>query len=76
MKCPYCGKEEFVTGKQGTAYAGIAVSLLKERAVYHEICVSCGTILFDPMGRILKSSVKPIKREQCSHNKTGQAGGR
>ena len=39
MKCPYCGKEEFVTGKQGAAYAGITISLLKERAVYHEICV-------------------------------------
>lgn len=45
MKCPYCGKEEFVTGKQGAAYAGITVSLLKERAVYHEICVNCGTIV-------------------------------
>ena len=39
MKCPYCGKEEFVTGKQGVAYAGITVSLLKSKAVYHEICV-------------------------------------
>lgn len=45
MKCPYCGKEEFVTGKQGAAYAGITVSVLKNRAVYHEICVNCGTIV-------------------------------
>lgn len=37
MKCPYCGKEKFVTGKQGAAYAGITVSVLKSRAVYHEI---------------------------------------
>lgn len=44
MKCPYCGKEEFITGKQSAAYAGITISLLKERAVYHEICVNCGTI--------------------------------
>ena len=45
MKCPYCGKEEFVTGKQGAAYSGITVSLLKQRAVYHEIFVNCGTIV-------------------------------
>ena len=45
MKCPYCGKEVFVTGKQGAAYSGITVSLLKQRAVYHEICVNCGTIV-------------------------------
>lgn len=44
MKCPYCGQEEFVTGKQGIAYAGITVSFLKEKAVYYEICVNCGTI--------------------------------
>ena len=31
-------KEEFVTGKQGAAYAGISVSVLKSRAVYHEVC--------------------------------------
>ncbi len=45
MKCPYCGREEFVTGKQGAAYAGISVSVLKSRAVYHEICLHCGTIV-------------------------------
>ena len=45
MKCPYCGREEFVTGKQGAAYAGFSVSVLKSRAVYHEICLHCGTIV-------------------------------
>jgi len=45
MKCPYCGKEEFVTGKQGTAYAGVKISALKQRALYFEICINCGTII-------------------------------
>lgn len=45
MKCPCCGKEEFVTGKQGMAYAGVKISSLKERALYHEICVNCGTVV-------------------------------
>ena len=55
MKCPYCGK-------QGVAYAGITVSLLKERAVYHEICVNCGTIARS----YVKNPEKLRKRERIS----------
>ena len=48
MKCPYCGKEEFVTGKQ------------KSKAVYHEICVNCGTIV--------RSYVKNPENLRKAHN--------
>ena len=60
MKCPYCGKEEFVTGKQGAVYAGVKNSVLKERALYHEICVNCGTVV--------RSYVKnPEKLQKSEH---------
>ena len=40
MKCPYCGKEKFVTGKQGAAYAGITVSR-NLRKLWHDCAVLC-----------------------------------
>ncbi len=56
-KCPYCGKEEFVEGKQ-EGYASIApankILTLKSQALYHLICPNCGAIV--------KSYVKEPKK--------------
>ncbi len=56
-KCPYCGKEEFVEGKQ-EGYASIApankVLTFKSQVLYHLICLNCGAIV--------KSYVKEPKK--------------
>lgn len=56
-KCPYCGKEEFVEGKQ-EGYASIApankVLTFKSQTLYHLICLNCGAIV--------KSYVKEPKK--------------
>ena len=41
MKCPYCGKEKFVTGKQGVSFekqSGISRNL---RKLWHDCAVLC-----------------------------------
>lgn len=47
-KCPYCGKQEFVEGKQ-EGYANIApankVWTFKSQTLYHLICLNCGAIV-------------------------------
>ncbi len=56
-KCPYCGKEELVEGKQ-EGYASIApankVLTFKSQTLYHLICLNCGAIV--------KSYVKEPKK--------------
>lgn len=45
--CPYCGCKKTVTGVQ-SGYACIRpdkVFTLKSQALYHEICLDCGTVL-------------------------------
>ena len=47
-KCPYCGGEEFVEGKQdGYAAVGPANKTLtfKSQRLYHKICLKCGTVV-------------------------------
>ncbi len=56
-KCPYCGKQEFVEGKQ-EGYAIIVpvnkIFTLKSQILYHLICLNCGAIV--------KSYVKDPKK--------------
>ena len=47
-KCPYCGGQEFVVGKQeGYATVSPADKFLtfRSQALYHKICRSCGTVV-------------------------------
>ncbi len=47
LKCPFCGKEKFVEGRQD-GYATIGPNkmfTLKGQAVYFVICLECGTIV-------------------------------
>ena len=47
-KCPYCGSEEFVEGKQeGYAAVGPAHKTLslKFQKLYHKICLNCGAVV-------------------------------
>lgn len=46
-KCPYCGKEETVIGKQ-IGYGAIKPNKnisLKEQPIYHVVCLNCGNII-------------------------------
>lgn len=47
-KCPYCGKQEFVEGKQ-EGYGSIApankVLTFKSQILYHIICLNCGAVV-------------------------------
>lgn len=47
-KCPYCGAQEFVEGKQ-EAYGSVApankVLSFKSQTLYHIICLNCGTVV-------------------------------
>ncbi len=46
-ECPYCGKKENVIGKQDS-YANIRPNKLfslKEQAIYHVVCLNCGSII-------------------------------
>ena len=47
VKCPYCGKEETVIGKQ-IGYAAIKPNKkisLSEQPIYHIVCLNCGSII-------------------------------
>lgn len=56
-KCPYCGKQEFVEGKQ-EGYGSVApankVLSFKSQVLYHVICLNCGAVV--------KSYVKEPKK--------------
>ncbi len=46
-KCPHCGSKENVIGKQD-GYAAITpnkIFTMKQEAIYHVICLNCGTII-------------------------------
>ncbi len=47
-KCPYCGKLEFVEGKQ-EGYGSIApankIFSFKSQTLYHIICLNCGAVV-------------------------------
>lgn len=47
-KCPFCGCEEFVEGKQ-EGYASVApadkVLTFKSQVLYHVICLNCGAVV-------------------------------
>lgn len=46
-KCPYCGNEETVIGKQ-TGYATVAANKaisIRSENLYHVICLKCGSVL-------------------------------
>ncbi len=47
-KCPYCGGEKFVEGKQeGYASVGPAnkTFTFKSQTLYHKICLNCGAVV-------------------------------
>ena len=48
LKCPYCGGEEFVEGKQD-GYADVVPAnktfTLRSEKLYHVICLKCGTVV-------------------------------
>lgn len=47
-KCPFCGNNEFVEGKQeGYASVGPANKVLsfKSQTLYHIICLNCGAVV-------------------------------
>lgn len=56
-KCPYCGKQEFVSGKQ-ECYGSVApankILSFKSQILYHIICLNCGAVV--------KSYVKEPKK--------------
>lgn len=47
-KCPNCGNSDFIEGVQG-GYAAVSPAsktlTLKSQALYHVICVNCGTVV-------------------------------
>lgn len=47
-KCPNCGNSDFIEGVQG-GYAAVSPAsktlILKSQALYHVICVNCGTVV-------------------------------
>ncbi len=47
-KCPYCGNQEFVEGKQ-VGYAAISPAdktlTFKSQVLYHIICLNCGAVV-------------------------------
>lgn len=47
-KCPFCGGQEFVEGKQdgySTIVPADKVLTFKSQVLYHIICLSCGSVV-------------------------------
>lgn len=47
-KCPYCGNEEFIEGKQdaqGCVCPADAILSFKSQVLYHKICLNCGAVV-------------------------------
>lgn len=46
-KCPYCGSLEFVEAKQDgySCVAPIKTFTFKSQALYHTICLNCGSVV-------------------------------
>lgn len=63
-KCPYCGSNEFVEGKQ-TGYSDVhpadKIFTFKSQTLYHQICINCGAVV--------KSYVKNPKVLRINKNK-------
>ena len=44
-KCPSCGSEDLIIGKQGNGYSKISITLFRGSNIEHIICADCGLIV-------------------------------
>lgn len=51
-KCPNCGSNDLIFGKQGNGYSKIEITTFKGSSIEHIICADCGMIIHSKINDI------------------------